>query len=318
LISRAGSKSRDWLANCKIEGMRIIRFLFIILFFISCKSSNKVSTYQHTGFDRQAHRGGRGLMPENTIPAMLNAIALGVETLEMDVVVTGDKKVILSHEPFFAKEITTTSSGNPIEGDVREHNIYQMDYSLVKTYDVGMKPYPLFPQQQKLKAYKPLLSEVFDSVKNYMMTARRPFPFYNIETKTTPETDGTFHPRPEEFVDLLMAVINRYELSEQVIIQSFDTRTLKYLHKKFPAVKTSLLIEPNNNFSFRKQLRDLGFKPTIYSPEMSLVSENLVKEAHAEGIKIIPWTVNDISKIRELRSIGVDGIITDYPNLFNE
>jgi glycerophosphoryl diester phosphodiesterase len=286
------------------------------MFAFSCNSTKKLSTYKNTGFDTQAHRGGRGLFPENTIPAMLNALALGVQTLEMDVVITGDKKVVLSHEPFFSKEITTTASGASIEGDEKEHNIYQMDYALVKTYDVGMRAHPLFPDQQKLRTYKPLLSEVFEAVKNYMMTARRPFPFYNIETKTTAATDGKFHPAPAEFVDLLMAVIAQYQLQEQVIIQSFDTRTLKYLHKKYPSIKTALLIEANNNYSFRKQVRDLGFNPDIYSPEASLVTANLIKEVHDIGIKIIPWTVNEKTKIKEFKTMGVDGVISDYPDRF--
>lgn len=270
-------------------------------------------------FDKQGHRGCRGLMPENTIPAMINAIGLGVTTLEMDICISKDKKVFLSHEPFFNHEITTRPGGGFIdEKEQRSLNLYNMDYAGIITYDVGMKPHTRFPGQQKMKAVKPLLADVFKAVKEYMMTARRPYPFFNIETKSLPVTDNVFHPSPAEFVELLMKEIKENQMEEQVIIQSFDMRTLQYLHKNYPTIKTALLIEAHNNSSFRKQIKDLGFTPTIYSPEAALVIPNLVKDCHDLNMKIIPWTVNDKSKIVALKKMGVDGIITDYPDLFNE
>ena len=270
-------------------------------------------------FDKQGHRGCRGLMPENTVPAMLNAIGLGVTTLEMDISISKDKKVFLSHEPFFNHEITTKPDGNFItEKEERSFNMYKMNYDDIIKYDVGIKPHPRFPDQQKIKAVKPLLSDVFKAVKEYMMTARRPFPLYNIETKCLPATDNIYHPAPAEFVELLMAVIKENQMEEQVIIQSFDFRTLQYLHLHYPNIKTAMLVEANNRNSFRKQIKDIGFTPTIYSPEESLVIPDLIKNCHDLNMKIIPWTVNDKTKIKEFKQMGVDGIITDYPNLFNE
>src|SRR5258705_1416154 len=186
--------------------------------FMACSNAKSVQKFpsevdQGAEFDKQGHRGCRGLMPENTIPAMLNAVGLGVTTLEMDIVFTKDKKAILSHEPFFNHEITTRPDGSFIETkDERNYNIYQMDYEQVKTYDVGMKPHPRFPKQQKMKAGKPLLSDVIDAVNKDMMTRRRPFPYYNIETKTQPATDNIYHPAPAEFVELLMAVIKAKQI----------------------------------------------------------------------------------------------------------
>ena len=270
-------------------------------------------------FDKQGHRGCRGLMPENTVPAMINAIGLGVTTLEMDVVISKDKKVLLSHEAFFNHEITTKPDGSFIaEKDEQTYNIYQMNYGDIIKYDVGLKPHPRFAEQQKMKAVKPLLSDVFKAVKEYMMTARRPFPLYNIETKCLPATDNKYHPAPAEFVELLMKEIKENQMEDYVIVQSFDFRILQYLHQHYPKIKTAMLIEANSKSSFRKQIKDIGFTPTIYSPEAALVTPELIKDCHDLNMKIIPWTVNDKNKIEELKKMGVDGIITDYPNLFND
>lgn len=273
-------------------------------------------TYIKERFDTQAHRGGRGLMPENTVDAMMHGLAFGVQTLELDVVITKDKKVILSHEPFFNTEITTKPDGSLVKPEEeKDLNIYKMDYADVVKYDVGLKPHPRFPKQEKKAEVKPLLSEVFDAVKNYMKEAKRPYPFFNIETKSQPASDNIYHPAPAEFVDLLMEVIKTYNLEKQVIIQSFDFRTLQYLHKKHPHIKTAMLVEADDNRSFRKQLDDLGFTPTIHSPAYELVTDNLITECHAQNIKIIPWTVNDKATFDKLKNMGVDGIITDYPDL---
>ena len=306
--------------------------LFLISFiFISCASTQKNNTVNNEGkktsseakalgeFDKQGHRGCRGLMPENTIPAMINAIGLGVTTLEMDISISKDKKVFLSHEAFLNHEITTRPDGGFIdEKDEKSFNMYQMNYADIIKYDVGLKPHPRFPGQQKMKAIKPLLADVFKAVKEYMMMARRPYPFYNIETKSLPETDNKLHPAPAEFVELLMKVIKENEMENQVIIQSFDFRTLQYLHQHYPKIKTAMLVEADNKSSFRKQIKDIGFTPDIYSPEFSLVIPDLIKDCHTLNMKIIPWTVNDKKKIEELKVMGVDGIISDYPNLFNE
>ena len=270
-------------------------------------------------FDKQANNGGSGLMPGNTIPAMLNAIGLGVTTLDMGVSISKDKKVLLSNEPFFNHETTTLPNGGFISDKYDStFNLYKMDYDSIIKYDVGIRPDPKFPQQQKIKAVKPLLSDVFKAVKEYMMTARRPYPFFNIEIKTLPAGDNIFYPKPAEFVDLLMKVIKDNQMEEMVIIQSFDFRTLQYLHQHYSKIKTSMLIEADSKSSFRKQIKDIGFTPTIYSPEYTLVTDLLIQNCHELGMKIIPWTVNEKSKIEELKKMGVDGIITDYPNLFND
>ena len=275
-------------------------------------------TKAEIAFDKQGHRGCRGLMPENTIPAMMKAIDLGVNTLEMDIVFTSDNVAILSHEPFFNHEITTKPDGKFIdEKEEKNYNIYKMTFAEAQRYDVGLKPHPRFPEQQKIKVSKPSLAAMIDSVEACAASKNLPKVYYNIETKTDPATDKTYHPAPAAFVEMLMKVINDKGIADRAIIQSFDMRTLKYLHKKYPAIKTALLIEVTNKSSFRKQIKDLGFTPSIYSPEEKLVTPNLINECHERNIRIIPWTVDDKKRIKELKSSGVDGIISDYPNYLN-
>jgi len=256
-------------------------------------------------------------MPENTIPAMLKAIDLGVTTLEMDVVFTSDMKAILSHEPFFNHAITTKPDGTFITRETeRSFNIYKMPYDSVKKYDVGMKLNPAFPKQEKMSAVKPLLTDVIDEVERYCSNKRKPY--YNIETKTKPSTDNEYHPAPPQFVDELMKVITAKEISDRVIIQSFDIRTLQYLHKNYPAIKTALLIEPSEAISVNEKIKRLGFEPDIVSPEQHMVNDKLIEVLHGKNIQVIPWTVNDVESIKKFQRQGVDGIITDYPDLFKE
>jgi glycerophosphoryl diester phosphodiesterase len=284
---------------------------------MSVQSGTKTSNQQTVSWDKQGHRGCRGLMPENTIPAMLKALDFGVTTLEMDAVITKDGQVILSHEPFFNHEITTKPDGGYTdEKDERSFNIYKMTYDEVKTFDVGLKPHPRFPQQQKMKAIKPRLADFFDSVFRYMMTMRRPIPMYNIETKCMPATDNIYHPEPGPFVELLMKVIMEKGMETYVTIQSFDFRSLQYLHQHYPDMQTAMLIEDDDKTPFEEQLKKLGFTASIYSPHYSLVTPTLVKQCHEKNMRLIPWTVNDKNEIDRLKDMGVDGIISDYPNLF--
>lgn len=268
-------------------------------------------------FDKEGHRGCRGLMPENTIPAMLKALELRVTTLEMDVVISKDKKVVVSHDPFFSHEITTKPDGSYVtEAEEKWLNIYRMDYEEVEKFDVGLKPHPRFPNQKKIPAIKPLLESLIDNVEKYTEQKHLSPVHYNIETKSTSTTDGIFHPAPTEFVNLLMQVIIQKGIQDRCIIQSFDIRTLQYLHTRYPKIKSALLIEEDDHKPFKQQVEELGFTPTIYSPAHQLVTDTLIDECHNHHILIIPWTINEKSRIDELRKKGVDGIITDYPNLF--
>lgn len=299
--------------------MKTLAGLSLIFLLTACTGGLKTQRLEVKNFDKEGHRGCRGLMPENTIPAMLRAIDLGVTTLETDVVITKDKRVVLSHEPFFNHEISTKPDGTPvIEAEEKSLNIYQMPYAEVKQYDVGIRSHPRFPNQQKLPAHKPLLSEMIDSVEAYCRAGKKPLPRYNIETKSQPATDGQYHPEPGEFVELLVSIVTQKNITDRVIIQSFDPRTLQYLHGKYPDIKTALLVEDYDAKPFALQLQNLGFIPTVYSPAHTLVTPLLVKQCRDAGIGLVPWTVNDLTRIRELKKMGVTGIISDYPDLFKQ
>lgn len=276
------------------------------------KMNNKAANFP--AFDTEAHRGGRGLRPENTIPAMLNAIDIGVTTLEMDTHITADGQVILSHDDAFNPLFALTPEGAEIsKADAHKYALYKMKYADIVKFDVGSKPYDKFPQQQKMKAHIPLLANVIDSVQSQLKATGKPQVFYNIETKSKPENDGMYNPDPETFVKLLMEVIAQKKITPYVVIQSFDKRTLQVLHQRYPQVKTSYLVE--NKETLASNLTDLTFTPYIYSPNSKLVTAELVNQCHNKGIKIIPWTVNTQEEITALKALGVDGIISDYPNL---
>ncbi|MGV3509009.1 MAG: glycerophosphodiester phosphodiesterase family protein, partial [Sphingobacteriaceae bacterium] len=147
----------------------------------------------------------------------------------------------------------------------------------------------------------------------YLKANNKPQVFYNIETKSSPAGDNKLQPEPEVFVKLLMEVIEAKKITPWVIIQSFDFRTLQVLNKKYPHVRTSYLVQKG---TLDENLNELGFKPDIYSPNYKMVTAELVKQCHDKDIKVIPWTANTKEDIEHLKSLGVDGIISDYPNLF--
>jgi glycerophosphoryl diester phosphodiesterase len=290
--------------------------LLILPLTIACNSNKKIASTSSNMFDKEAHRGGRGLMPENTIPAMLNAIDLDVTTLEMDTHISKDGKVIVSHDPYFNENITTTPEGKSLsKEESRQRLLYTMTYDSIAKYDVGMKPYPAFPQQQKIAVHKPLLSELIDATESHAKQRGKNM-WYNIEVKSKQDGDGKLHPPVEEFVDRVMKVISEKGIASRTIIQSFDPRALQAMHKKYPGVATSLLIEAYDKRSLDDQLQQLGFTPKFYSPNSGLVTPSLLQKCHNKNMKVVPWTVNDLTEMKRLKQMGVDGIISDYPNLF--
>jgi len=312
------SEKRQLFENIMIMKIKSISTIFILLLMACSTAKKNTMSIDLPQFDKQGHRGSRGLMPENTIPAMYKAIDLGVTTLEMDVVISKDKKVVVSHDPYFNADITTTPEGKNLS---REEGakllLYSMDYDSIKKYDVGLKLHPGFPRQQKIAVHKPLLSDLIRSTEAYVKEKNAAPLRYNIETKSTQGGDGVYHPAAEEFVNLLVAVIQNEGVAERTVIQSFDIRTLQVVHKKYSFFQTSLLIENTDKRTLDGQLKELGFVPTVYSPHYTMVTPALVKACHDKRMKIIPWTVNTKEEISRIKSLGVDGIITDYPDLFN-
>lgn len=293
----------------------------LLLLLSACKSSqmntSSGSKMQLPAFNKEGHRGTRGLMPENTIAAMYKAIDYDVNTVEVDVVISKDKKVVISHDIYFHPEITTTPDGKYLDSkEAQKHLLYQMNYDSIRKYDVGLKPRKEFPQQQKIAAYKPLMSELIDSTEWYARNKGKKV-LYNIELKTNEAYDGTRQPPVEETVDLVMQVVKEKKIENHCYLQSFDFRPLQILHKKYPTIVTAVLISDKDKRTFEQQLNDLGYAPAMYSPHYSLVNAQLIAACHQRGIKIIPWTVNTKEDIKRLKDLGVDGIITDYPNFFS-
>ncbi len=267
-----------------------------------------------TKLNRQGHRGTRGLMPENTIQAMKKALDIGVETLELDVIISKDKQVVVSHDPYMSADITTKPDGTPVTADEQKGiNLYQLTYDQIKKYDVGSRKHPQFPEQQNFRAYKPLLAELIDSVDAYAKAKKLPMPRYNIEIKMSPQTDSVYNPGPAEFVRLVMPICQQ-KLGNRYNIQSFDARPLQLIHKQYPSVTLAYLTA--NPKTVAENLTTLGFTPNIYSPYYKTVTDETVTFCHDKKMQIIPWTVNTKPEIESLVKLGVDGIITDYPNLF--
>lgn len=278
------------------------------------------------GFDIQGHRGCRGLMPENTVPAFLKALELGVTTLEMDVVISKDRQVVVSHEPYFNAAFSIAPDGVPVNKKEQKNLVlYRLDYADIKRYDVGANGNPAYPEQQKLSVHKPLLSEVIEQAEAYSKAHNLPLFSYNIEIKSEPSEYGKSQPEPAEFCDLVQTVLKKQFPIERVnpdriVIQSFDFAMLKQWKKgvadsNYPPVRLAALVE--NLLSPSTNLNELGFKPDIYSPNFRLLSQRKITWLHEQGIRVIPWTVNRRADMERLKRWGVDGLITDYPDRAN-
>lgn len=265
-------------------------------------------------FDIQGHRGCRAEMPENTVEGCVHAVELGVTTLELDVVITGDQKVLVSHEPWMSSEYCLDPSGKRVALSAeKQHNIYRMETSLIQQYDCGSIGHPRFPRQRKMRTVKPLLENLIDSVEEAAYRKGRSPIRYNIEIKSSKKEEGLFHPAPDVFVKAVMEVVTRKGISDRTIIQSFDIRILQELKKRKAPVTISLLVA--NVRSPAGNIRKLGFIPDLYCPYYKLIGKRQIARLHDQQVRVIPWTVNEADDMRRLIGMGVDGIITDDPAL---
>lgn len=261
----------------------------------------------------QGHRGARGLYPENTVTGFIEAVKLGVSILEMDVVISQDLKVVVSHEPWMNEIFCTKPDGSTIEKNSKgNYNFFKMSYAEIAAYDCGKLGNPEFPSQKKIAEHKPLLSEVISKTETFFKENNLHSPVYNIEVKSESEGDNLFHPLPDQFVQLVYNEIKRLNIFSSVTIQSFDVRILQEVRKLDKTIKIGLLIE--NNDDLEKNLERLGFLPNFYNPHFSLITHELVKKLHDRNIQIAAWTVNETADMQRLINMGVDSIITDYPD----
>jgi glycerophosphoryl diester phosphodiesterase len=265
-------------------------------------------------FDLQGHRGCRGLMPENTLPGFIHAVELGVTTLEMDVVISGDSMIVVSHEPWMSSEICTRPGGIDIpKADEKSLNLFKMDYAQIQGYDCGMKFVDRFPEQKKINTAKPTLKMVVRMIRSFAEDNKYPQPRFSIEIKTEPNGENIYHPGPSKYVDMVATEVKRLGIEDITILQSDDLTVLEELNKRAGhKYKISYLVEKGKNL--KKNLAKLTFTPDIYSPEYNLVAAATVTDCHALGIKVIPWTINDSAVMTKLKGWGVDGGITDYPD----
>ena len=262
-------------------------------------------------FDTQGHRGYRGKYPENSVEGFVAAIDAGVITLEMDVVMSKDNNVVVSHDPVFLKSLCLAPTGKPLKDDSKM--LYNMRYQTIIEYDCGSLGNPKFPKQKKIKTYKPLLSEVINMADEYTAANNLPEIRFNIEIKSTSAGDGLLHPKPSIFAEAVYDIIKLYDAQDRCSIQSFDIRILNYLERIECEAALALLVD--NDLGVEKNIELLGFEPDVYSCEYQLLTEDDVDLAHELGMDVIPWTVNEKEDMERLIDWDVDGLISDFPEL---
>ena len=270
-----------------------------------------------SGFDAQAHRGGRGLMPENTIASEKNAIDYNC-TLEMDLQMSKDSQIVVSHDAYFNADFCLTPEGETMnKKDGLSRLLFNMTYDSIAKYDVGLKPYPNFTKQRKIPAVRPLLTVLIDSVEAYAKQKNH-INLYNIELKTSPKADSVHYPDLGTYVSKALHIIIDKGIAKRTMIQSFDVRALRMVHDSFPDMQTSYLVGDKDTNTVQGYINTLGFTPTIFSPDYHIVTPELIAGFHKQGVKVIPWTPNTLSELQSLKDMGVDGLITDYPNLYSQ
>lgn len=274
--------------------------------------------------DVQAHRGGMGLMAANTLESMKNAVDLGVNTLEMDIVVTKDKKVILSHDRYFTEE-TTRPDGSHVKKEDPKEYLWKMTYEEISKYDVGMRQFQNFTEQKNMPAIKPLLSDVISFIEKYVKEKGMAPMKYNIEIKCHKDTndgiEGEDWPVYNEMVDICLGTLIPFNLGERLIIQCFDNRAMTYIHEKYPEIHLAYLVgggevrwKENKEMDIDAILAQIGFVPEWFSPASIFVNKLNVEDAHKRGMKVVTWTVDNKDDMVKMIDAGVDAIISNYPN----
>ncbi len=287
-------------------------------------------------FDIEAHRGGRARRPENTLPAFADALSMGVDTLELDMGMTADGVVVVSHERGLNPDLTRAPGGQYIPHAIP---LIELTLAQVKEYDVGqIRPGSAyaarFPDQLAIPGTRiPALAEVFALVRCSGDRHVR----LNIETKIHPHRPQE-SADPEHFVAAVLALLRAEHFSDRVMIQSFDWRTLQLVQQQAPVIPTVYLTQQTG--ADANVLRDgasawtAGFDArehggsvpatikaaggSIWSPDHGDVDARSIAEAHELGLPVIVWTVNEPEDMARLIDMGVDGIISDRPELLRE
>lgn len=264
--------------------------------------------------DVQAHRGGAGLMPENTIEAMKHALDMGVNTLELDLQVSKDGLVVVSHDPYFHPRYSIRPDGSYIQSSDPKEYIYKMNYEDVTKYDVGSRESEVWPGKACFPAVKPLAGDLIDFVEAYTKEKGYSPVRYNIEIKSKiGKGEGVSWPVYNEFVDKCVQLLLSKHLDDRLVVQCFDVRALNFMHEKYPELILSYLIDSKAK-DFDTYMSKLNFTPQWLSPHYSLVDEALVAKCREKGIKLVPWTVDKPEDIARMIELGVEAIISNYPD----
>jgi glycerophosphoryl diester phosphodiesterase len=300
-------------------------------------SSLLVLTHSAMAFDIEAHRGGRGLFPENTLVSFAGALTMGVDTLELDVNATRDGVLVVSHERRLNPDLARDASGAYVTPPSTA--FIALPLAEVKAYDVGQlrpdSPYAKQFPEQRAVAHTPIptLQEVIDLVRR----SGNPHVRLNIETKIDPDHPDE-SPDPERFVSLLLGLVEAERFTDRVMIQSFDWRTLQLMQQRAPKIPTVYLTLQRGksaNVSLeRATIWTAGFNPAdhggsvprtvhaaggaVWSPYFADVTRELIKESHALGLRVVVWTVNKPEDIARMIDSGVDGVISDRPDLLRK
>jgi glycerophosphoryl diester phosphodiesterase len=275
-----------------------ISMLLVALLFFSVASVLSQNTPPARRILVEGHRGARWVLPENTIPAMHHAMEMGADVLEMDLSVTRDNVLVLSHDSVMNPSICKGPEG--MSRVIRELSLAEL-----KQFDCGWAPNSGFPFQQALPGTRmPTLEEVFAEF------APIPGIEFNIETKIDPRSPE-LTPSPDEFARMLVDMVKKYKLEDRVIVQSFDFRTLHVVRRLAPSIRRSALLGRGEE-SFVETSKRAGDAP-IVSPNWRLVTKDKVREAQAVGLKIVAWTANTPEEWQAMIDAGVDSIITDNP-----
>jgi glycerophosphoryl diester phosphodiesterase len=281
--------------------MKFIAFLFTFFQLTTVVAqSTKTPIY--------GHRGCRGNFPENSIIAFQEALKMGADGIELDIVVNAEKQLVISHEPYFKKEFCLTPDKKAIENE-KEFNIYKMTQSEISEFDCGSIGSTKFPNQKKMPAYKPLLSYFFKEVdlKDKVLL---------FEIKSENKEYGISQPFPKEFVDLILAETKDFKMQENLIFMCFDPEILEELHKRgVPNKMIYLTYKPK---SAKQLFKEISFKPYALGMFHATATTAVINYAHSQKVKVFTWTVNEVKTGKKLIKRGVDGLITDYPKLMDE
>ena len=277
------------------------------------EAPSAVQEEEPLGLEIQGHRGARGLLPENSIPGFVISIREGADVLEMDLCLAKDGNIIVSHEPWMSHTICTTPEGDEIPASrEREYNLHQMTTAEIQSFDCGMKTHPRFPDQRHLPVQKPTLAEVVEVTEEVPLLKSKRQVRYNLEIKHRSDLEPEFCPDAETFAKSVIAEVQRLGIADRTCIQSFSAAALNAVHELAPEMTTAWLTDSEE--SVATALARISFKPSIYSPQWERIDATDVFELQQQGIRVIPWSVNAPEDLFAVMQMGVDGIITDYPD----